>query len=119
VAVLHQKLAVFVVLLALAGVIWSGLRLSGPVSGRLAGFAWLVVAVTGVEALSGAVAGLSGGRPADMTHLVFGPLTLLALPVALALRRGRDVGRASGILFAGWLVMLALGLRALGTGGLG
>jgi hypothetical protein len=119
VAVLHQKLAVFVVLLALAGVIWSGLRARGPVSGRLAGFAWLVVGVIGVEALAGTVAGLTGGRPADATHLAFGPLTLVALPVALLLRRGRDARRASLILLAGWLVTLALGLRALGTGGLG
>ncbi|MBV9101242.1 MAG: hypothetical protein JOZ46_07495 [Candidatus Dormibacteraeota bacterium] len=118
-ATLHQKLTVAIVLAALGGSIWSGYiaykdRLSPNL--RLAG--WVMVVALLLQGVSGAVLALGGQHPAEPLHLVVGPLTLLALPVALLAGGGRSP-RAEGLIaFAGWLVTFGLSLRAAGTGGL-
>jgi hypothetical protein len=118
-AALHQKLALAVVLLSLAGLLWSASRASRRVAGgRLISLSWTAVGLIAVQAATGAALALTGRRPADGSHFVFGPITLLALPVALWLRRGRDSRSDSLVVLAGWLVTFALSLRDLGSGGL-
>lgn len=119
-AAFHERLALVSVLLALGGVMWSGYRASkASVGGRIVNFSWLMVAVLVVQALVGTVLAITGSRPVDTTHLFFGPLTLLALPAALVLRRGRSPKADAWILLAGWIATFALSLRDLGTGGVG
>lgn len=65
----------------------------------------------------GVVLAAGGQRPQDALHFVFGPATLLALPVARIASRGRAARTIWLILGAGWLATLALSLRATGTGG--
>lgn len=106
-------------LAALAGAIWSGYwAYTGRTGTRLRDAAWLVTTAIGLEALSGAISGFGGLRPAEPLHFVVGPLTLLALPAAVLLSRGRSERTASYVLFAGWLVTFVLSLRATGSGGL-
>jgi hypothetical protein len=99
--------------------LWSSSRASRRVAGgRLLSLAWLTVALIAIQVAAGAALAFTGRRPADATHFVFGPATLLALPLAMLLRRGRDARADSLIVLAGWLVTFALSLRDLGTGGL-
>ena len=116
----HRELAVAIVLAALGGSIWAGYaayRLRW--STRLALLGSLTTVAIALQALFGVLLAAGGQRPQDPLHFVFGPATLLALPLArLAGRTGSD--RAAGLLVcAGWLATLALSLRATGTGGLG
>ena len=118
-ATLHQKLAVVIVLASLGGAIWSGYAAYKAVdSPRLPTAGWVTAAAIALQAIAGSVLALGGNRPAEPWHFVFGPLTLLALPVAILAGRGRSSRTASLIVFAGWLVTFGLSLRAVGTGGL-
>ena len=75
-------------------------------------------AVVGVQALLGISLAISGDRPADWTHFIFGPLTLLVLPVAVRVSARREGRAAASWLLGGWTALLLLTLRAVGTGGL-
>ena len=117
-ATAHQKLAVVIVLVALGGTIWSAYSAyHARLSGRLIFASWTAVAAIGAEALIGVILGASGSRPVDALHVVFGPATLLALPISERAARGREPRRAALILGAGWFITLVLSLRAAGTGG--
>ena len=119
-ATAHQKLAVAIVLLALGGTIWSSyVAYKATNNARVLSASRLMVAVLGAQAIFGIVLAILGSRPQDSLHFVFGPAAILALPAAIGLRRGRPDRTATGIVTAGWLVTLALSLRAVGTGGLG
>jgi hypothetical protein len=114
----HQKLAVVIVLMSLGGTLWSAYSAyHSRLNGRLIFFTWTAVAAIGVQALVGVILGVSGARPDDGLHFVFGPATLLALPISERLSRGREPRRAALILGAGWFITLVLSLRAVGTGG--
>src|ERR1700726_4317336 len=104
-ATLHQKLAVVIVLAALGGAIWSGYAAYKAAYGpRLRTAGWVAVAAIAVQAIAGSIQALGGNRPAESSHFVVGPLTLLALPVAMLAARGRSPRTESLIVFAGWLV---------------
>jgi len=118
VATVHQKLAVVIVLLALAGTMWAGyaayrglrvdrLRLAGRVMST----------VLALQAALGIALAVAGNRPADSLHFVYGPVLLFSLPVADIFTRGRTQQGKAVVLAAGWLLALALSLRAAGTGG--
>lgn len=116
----HRELAVAIVLLALAGSIWAGYvasRLRG--GNRLGLYGWATTAVLVLQALFGVLLAALGSRPQDGLHLLFGPLTLLALPGVRWIAAGEGAsGRGRALLVAaGWVVTLALSLRAVGTGG--
>jgi len=117
-ATIHQKLAVFVVLMSLLGALWAGYSASHRrVGERLHWLAWLTVALTAVEAIAGVAAAGGGARPSDPLHFVFGPAAVLALPAGLLISRARSPRAASVIVLAAWLITLVLSLRAAGTGG--
>ena len=117
-ATLHQKLAVVIVLAALGGAIWSGYSAyKGLYSPRLRAAGWVAAAAVALQAVAGSILALGGNRPAEPWHFVFGPVTLLALPVAMLAGRGRSPRTESLLVFAGWLVTFGLSLRAVGTGG--
>ena len=117
-ATAHQKIAVLVVLIALIGAMWAGFaayRASSAV--RLRQLGWGFTGLLAVQAALGIILAIGGQRPADSLHFIYGPLLLFSLPVAQTMARGRDRRSAGWVLAAGWLVTLALGLRAAGTGG--
>jgi asparagine N-glycosylation enzyme membrane subunit Stt3 len=114
----HQKLAVVIVLVALGGTMWAAYcAYHSRWSGRLTLFGGVAVAAIAAQALLGTILGVSGSRPVDPLHFVFGPATLLALPIAARVARGREPRPAALILGAGWFITLVLSLRAAGTGG--
>jgi len=118
VATAHQKLAVVIVLVSLGGTLWSAYSAyHARLSGRLIFLTWTAVAAIGVQALIGVILTVSGSRPVDALHFVFGPATLLALPVSERAARDREPRRAALILGAGWFLTLVLSLRAAGSGG--
>lgn len=116
----HRELAFAIVLVTLLGSIWSGYvasRLRGR--GRLGLYGSATTALLVLQAAAGIVLAALGARPQDGLHFLFGPLTLLSLPVARGLARAPSwTPRARAIaVAAGWVVTLGLGLRAVGTGG--
>jgi len=114
----HQKLAVVLVLVSLAGALWAGYAASRHRFGeRLSWLAWLATGLVLLEASLGIALAARGQRPPDATHFVFGPAALLVLPLGLGLSRGRSARAASRIAAASWVIALALNLRAVGTGG--
>jgi heme A synthase len=117
---IHQKLAVVIVLAALLGTLWALYRLyTGDVSRRLIAAGWVLVALLAAQGIFGALLAFSGDRPASGLHYLVGPLTLLPLPIAL-LAAGRFQQRRAALLLAlGWLLTVGLALRATGSGGLG
>jgi heme A synthase len=118
VSAVHQKLAVAIVLLALGGFLWSGyLAYRGRESHRLQLLAGITAAAVGLQALFGIVLTILGNRPTDPLHYLYGPVTVLALLLTLRPRSGRTERASRIILCAGWLAVLALSLRAVGTGG--
>jgi hypothetical protein len=118
VATAHQKLAVVIVLVSLGGTLWAAYSAYyARLSEWLLFFGWLTVAAIAVQALFGIILGVSGSRPVDALHFVFGPATLLALPISERAGRGREPRLAASILGVGWFITLVLSLRAVGTGG--
>jgi hypothetical protein len=117
---LHQKLAVVLVLATLLGALWALYRAyTGDLSRILVLAGWVVVGLLAAQGVLGTVLGLSGDRPADASHFIVGPLTLLPLPAAQLLARAMRPRRAAVALAAGWLLTVGLALRATGSGGLG
>lgn len=118
-ATLHQKLAVVIVLASLGGALWSAyLAYRGRQSSRLRAAAWVLVVVLALQGAAGLLLSSGGNQPAQAWHLLFGPLTFIALPLALVSSSNRSPRVAASLVFAGWLITFALSLRAVGTGGL-
>ena len=118
-AAIHQKLAVALVLAALGVTIWSLYRAyGGGATVRLVRASWVMVAAVSLQGAAGTFLGITGNRPADWTHFVFGPLTLLAMPVSLLIADRLKLRGAGFVVAAGWLLTFGLALRATGSGGL-
>lgn len=109
-----------IVLVALLGSIWSGYVASRMRGGaRLGLYGSATTAVVVLQAIFGIILAALGERPHDGLHFLFGPLTLLSLPVARGLARTPSwTARTRAIVvLAGWVVTLGVSLRAVGTGG--
>lgn len=76
-----------------------------------------VLLVTSVAVASGVVTALVVRAPTDPLHLVYGAAALAVMPVARYLGRAGDRRRRAGWLAVGSLVLLALLVRLLQTGG--
>ena len=116
----HRTLAFVIVLLALVGTLWAayGWLARGGISSRLMTLTIGMSGVVGLQAVFGIVLAITGFRPADGSwHFVVGPLTLFALPIGRRLAGDGEGRRAAGILTVAWLVLLALAIRAAGSGG--
>jgi hypothetical protein len=129
VATLHVILAVVATaasLVVIASAIWSavaGRRSAGRRDHRSA-VDRAVLAVLGCVLTAGLIGGVllvTGSRPVDPLHFVYGPAALIALPVAIWVGAGgtragssrvrRDVWTAGG-----GLVLLGIALRLFATG---
>jgi hypothetical protein len=129
VVTLHVILAVVATAACLAVVataIWSavdGRRSGGRRDHRSAVDRAVLVVLGGVLAagLAGAVLLLTGSRPADPLHFVYGPAALFALPVAIwvgarGTRAGSSRVRRDAWTAGGGLVLLGIVLRLFATG---
>jgi heme A synthase len=114
---LHRLLSVVLVFAALGGALLAISRLrSGSPGDRLQRWSRVAAVLVVVDAALGGLLALSGSRPHESLHLIVGPGTVLALPLALVLawRSGRRA--QTWWLLLGWLALLGLCLRAVGTG---
>jgi hypothetical protein len=104
--------------------VWAGRRTSGANDHRFA-VDRLVLLVATVVAVNGAIGGVilvTGGRPADPLHLLYGPAALVTAPVAwwLGGRPGRR-GATSRLRRDAWILvgaalLLGIELRLFATG---
>jgi hypothetical protein len=115
--IVHQRLAVAVVILALAGTLWAAANtLRGAASPGLRAYLVLTEGIVVVQALVGVGLLIAGRRPHESLHYIYGPAVLLALPVAFVLR-GREGSRGEpAALLGGSLGLLLLAIRAIATG---
>lgn len=115
--IVHQRLANAILLLGLLGTIW-GLEnlLRRRVSPALRAYLRLTFLAIAVQGGVGLILFATGSRPAEGLHWVYGPATLLCLPVAWALSAGGDERREAVALFGGALAVFLFALRAIGTG---
>jgi peptidoglycan/LPS O-acetylase OafA/YrhL len=80
-----------------------------------------VLVLLGAAGLAGIVLLMSGSRPVDPLHLVYGPAALVCLPVAIWIGARTRAGRGSRLRRDVWtagggIVLLGLALRLLATG---
>jgi hypothetical protein len=80
-----------------------------------------VLLLLGAAGLAGMALLVSGAHPADPLHLVYGPVAILWMPVAIWIGAGGSAGGGSRLRRDVWtagggIVLFALGLRLLGTG---
>ena len=126
---LHVILAVVVTaasLVVVAAAVWSAL--AGRRSGGRRDHRWAVdravLAVLGGVIAAGLIGGIllvTGSRPADPLHYLYGPAALIALPVAIWIgarvsSAGSSRSRRDAWTAAGGLVLLGIVLRLFATG---
>jgi heme A synthase len=78
-------------------------------------YLWLAFVAVAVQGLLGLGLVITGDRPGDGLHYLYGPLTFLALPVAAAISPGGSSRREAWVLAAGFLFALLFSIRSLGT----
>ena len=113
----HQRLGYALLLVLGAGVVLAALAVRE--AGRLPtvrAYLWLAFAAVVVQGIAGVSLLFAGQRPAQGLHLMYGPLTLVSLPLALLFARGWNPRREAWTLAAGFLIALLLAFRAVSTG---
>lgn len=115
---LHQRLGVALLVVGAAGAVWAfaGWR-RGEVDPACRAYARLTLLALLVQAGLGTALALRGNRPAEPIHFFYGPSVLLAMLAGIVLGAGDDRRREAVVLVVGFLGVLLLGIRAVGTGG--
>ena len=114
----HQRLGEAVQLLGVVGAIWAGwcvIRRSASPSLRV--YVLLSEAVITLQAALGIGLAVSGHRPHDSLHFVYGPAVFLSLPVAWLIGTRTDERGEHLALLGGCVAVVLLSLRAIQTGG--
>lgn len=82
-------------------------------------FRWLLIATASLGALQAAIGGLlflSGERPGDMLHLVYGGIVLLAIPIAYVYSDQKRTRRDIIIMVIAIVAIIGAAVRAFMTG---
>lgn len=82
-------------------------------------FRWLLVATASLGALQAVVGGLiflTGARPGDQLHFVYGGIVLLAIPIAYAYSDQKRVRRDLIIMVIAIVAVIGAAVRAFMTG---
>ena len=119
VLVLHERLAISFLLFMLAVGLWglfSFLR-GGSLSGSIAGALVIGQILIMVQGLAGIALFVSGHRPADSLHILYGIAAALVLPFVWSYMKDRNARQA--LLFYSLVALFAVGLaiRGIVTGG--
>ena len=113
----HQRLGYALLILLAAGVLLALLAVRDPrLLPTARAYLWLAFAAVGVQGVAGISLLLAGQRPAQGLHVMYGPLTLVTLPLTLLFTRGTGPRREAWTLVAGFVVALLLAFRAVSTG---
>jgi len=113
----HQRLGFALLAVLAAGVVLALLAVRD--ARRLPtvrSYLWLALAVVVLQGIAGISLLVAGQRPGDALHVVYGPLTLVSLPLTLLYSRDRSPRREAWTLAAGFFVALLLAVRAVMTG---
>jgi len=113
----HQRLGYALLAVLAAGVVLGALAVRD--AGRLPtlrAYLWLAVAAVAVQGIAGIGLLLAGQRPAQGLHVMYGPLALVSLPLAVLFARGWGPRREAWILATGFVIALLLAFRAVTTG---
>lgn len=112
--VLANSMPLFSLIASLWGIM-SFLRKRG-VDGNYWGILAIAEILAAAQALIGGILWLTGGRPGRSVHLLYGVLTVVALPAYYSFTKGRDDRKAA--LAYGLLCLLLAGIsfRAFTTG---
>ncbi|MGA8015229.1 MAG: hypothetical protein WCB85_04860 [Candidatus Dormiibacterota bacterium] len=79
-------------------------------------YLWLAFVAVTIQGLLGLGLLITGDRPGDGLHYLYGPLTFLTLPAAAVISRGGTPRREAWMLAAGFLFAMLFSIRSLGTG---
>ncbi len=114
----HQGLSRAVVLLGIVGALWGAWCIfrRAPSPGFRV-YVRLSAAVIAVQAALGIALAVSGHRPQDSLHFIYGPALLLALPAAMLIGTRSDERVEHLALLGGCVAVVLLGARAIMTGG--
>lgn len=113
---LHQKFALVLIVLGLAGALWCSidLRRQGAPSGGVRAFLILCWSLVLLQDLLGLVLLAQGHRPPNLLlHVMYGVLSALVLPVAWGLSARRSGRHEALYLGLGSLLFAGLTFRAL------
>lgn len=94
----------------------SGLAITRGASGWFEVVRRLVVGAVAVQAGIGAFLYLSGDRPAETLHLLYGAVAVAALPLAAGFASEAPPKARAGSLALAGVVMIGVLVRSLGTG---
>ena len=113
----HQHLGYALLVVLAAGIVLALLAARDPRwLPTVRSYLWLAVAAVVLQAIGGISLLFAGQRPSEGLHLMYGPLTLVALPLTLLFTRGTAPRREAWTLAAGFLIALLLAMRAVMTG---
>ncbi len=93
---------------------------AAPTTGLARVFRWSLIAAAALGALQALVGGvlyLSGARPPDPLHYVYGAIVLLAIPVAYVYSDQKRARRDFLIMTIGLVLLIGAAVRAFMTGG--
>ena len=113
----HQRLGVALLIVLAAGVVLGALAVrNGSLLPTVRAYVWLAFAAVVLQGIGGISLLVAGQRPAEGLHLMYGPLTLVTLPLTVLFTRGATPRREAWTLVAGFVVALLLAFRAVSTG---
>jgi hypothetical protein len=113
----HQRLGFALILMLMVGLVAA--MVATRVTAWLPAvnsYLWLSFAAISVQAALGILLLVLGERPAQGLHVLYGPLTFLALPVAAGLAGGLPRRSQAWVFAGGFLVAMLLAFRAISTG---
>jgi hypothetical protein len=117
--VLHERLAISFLLFMLAVGLWGlfAFLRGGSLSGSIAGALVIGQILIMVQGLAGIALFVSGHRPADSLHILYGIAAALVLPFVWSYMKDRNARQA--LLFYSLVALFAVGLaiRGIVTGG--
>ncbi len=114
---IHQIFAVAALIAVVIGVVWAAvLAITRRPGGRAFARAQAVlVGIVALAAIGGALVFLTGSRPADGLHLVYGAVAILVIPFARSFLRA-EARRDALVLFVAAVVLGGVIYRLFATG---
>ncbi len=113
----HDRLGDALLIVLVAGVVLAALAVRNDgILPTVRSYLWLAFAAVVLQGIGGISLLVAGQRPAEGLHLMYGPLTLVTLTLAVLFARGTSPRREAWTLVAGFVVALLLAFRAVSTG---
>ncbi len=113
----HERLGDALLIVLAAGVVLGALAVrNAGLLPTVRSYLWLALAAVVLQGIGGISLLIAGQRPDQGLHLMYGPLALVTLPLALLFTRGTAPRREAWTLVVGFVVALLLAFRAVSTG---